>query len=146
MPKGMASAMEGFRLANEGFTMKDGDLVVKPDDISYFGSLLTAASIPSTEVTHIKNQEFKQHDVLKYYADNSKELENKYTRAYKEKDTEAMADLRAKWMELQKSKDDQRKHFKVVPDALKYQPLSTMLDAPNKAANRERTGQMQYGG
>jgi len=146
MPKGLASAMEGFRLANEGFTMKDGNLVVKPDEISYFGSLLTAASLPATEITHIKNQEFKQHDVIKYYADNSKELEDKYTRAYKEKDTEAMADLRAKWMELQKSKDDQRKHFKVVPNALKHQPLSTMLDAPNKAAKRERTEQMQYGG
>ena len=146
MPKGVASAMQGFRLANEGYTMKNGDLLVKPEDISAFGVMLTAAGLPATEVRHIQEQESKQYTITKFYADKTKELKHQYTRAFNDKDAAKMAELRTEWMDVQRSKDNQKKHFKEMPDVLKHQPLATMTGATQKAAERQRDEQRQYGG
>jgi len=146
MPKGIASAMQGFRLANEGYTLKNGDVLVKPEDISAFGSMLTAVGLPAAEVTHIQEQANKQYTITKYYSDKTKELEHKYIKAYNDKDTSKMVELRAEWMGMQKEKDAHRKAFKDIPDVLKHQPLATMTNAPHKAMEREKKEQRQYGG
>jgi len=144
MPKGLEQAMQAFRLANDGYTLKNGDLVVKPEDISAFGILLTAAGLPSTEVKDLQDQEIRQYKITKFYNDKSRELEHQYVQAYKAKDQEKMNDLRAKWMELQKSKDDQRGQFKQLPDILKHQPLSTLISAPQRAQQREMKSRQQF--
>ena len=146
VPKGLETAMQSFRLANEGYTMKNGDLLVKPEDISMFSKLLTAAGLPSAEVKHLGDQERKQYEITKYFMDESRKLEHEYIRASKDKDQVAMTELRAKWMDLQKSKDDQKEHFKQMPDVLKHQPLSTMLGAPQRAAQREQKHQREFAG
>lgn len=144
VPKGFEMAMQSFRLANEGYTMKNGDLLVKPEDLSTFGLMLTAAGLPSTEVKQLQGQEGKQYVVTKHFTDKSKDLQRQYLQAHRAKDTEAMADLRAKWMELQREKDAQRKHFKQMPDILKHQPLATLLDVPDRAAQRAQKAQGEF--
>jgi len=144
MPKGLESAMQAFRLSNEGYTMKNGDVLVKPEDMESFGLFLTAMGLPSTQVRNIQEQEQTQYTVVKHFKDETRRLEHAYIQAYKDKDTAEMAELRAKWMELQRSKDDERKRFKQVPDILRHQPLSTMLSGPANQAKRQIKEQSEF--
>lgn len=144
MPKGLEMAMQSFRLANEGYSLRNGDIVVKPEDISTFGLMMTAVGLPSTEVKNISTQENQQYTITKYYKDQSRKLEQEYTQAYEAHDQAAMAELRTKWMELQTSKAAQRAHFKQAPDELKHQPLATLVQAPMRQRTREMKEQRQF--
>jgi hypothetical protein len=141
LPKGLESTMQAFRMANEGVTLKNGDVVVKPEDISAYALALQAVGLPAAQIKEITRNQNVQYQVTKYYSDKTKELERSYLRAFKDKDQEAMADLRKKWMELQKSKRAERAHFADAPDALKEQPLSNMLNYPNLVRAREQREQ-----
>lgn len=144
MPKGLEMAMQSFRLANKGYTMKNGDVLVKPDDIAAFDLALTAAGLPAAGIKNLTTQENTQYTITKYYTDTAKTMEREYLQAYKANDTAKMAELRAKWMELQRSKDAQRVHFKQMPDVLKHQPLATLVNTPNIARQREQKEQRQF--
>ena len=144
MPKGLEQAMQSFRLANEGYSLRNGDIVVKPEDISTFGLMMTAMGLPSTEVKNLGVQENQQYTIIKYYKDQSRQLEQDYQHAFEAHNQAAMAELRAKWMELQASKMEQRKHFNQLPDELKNQPLATMIQAPARQRTREMKEQRQF--
>jgi len=144
MPKGLESAMQAFRMANEGFTMKNGDVLVKPEDISAYATVLQAMGLPPTQIKEITRNAQVQYQIKKYYADRTREIEQVYLRASKAGDREAMAELHQKWMELQKSKAAEREHFKQPPRELNMQPLSTLISVPRNAALRERRAQAEF--
>lgn len=144
MPKGFESAMQSYRLANEGFTLKNGDVMVKPEDISAFGLTLNAFGLPSTEVKSMQWLSRHQQEIGQFYTDHTKALQHEYLAAYKEHDTEKMAELRQDWLDLQKGKEDMRHWFNGRPDELKRQPLSNLLTYPQTVAKRERKHQRAF--
>lgn len=144
LPKGFENAMASFRLGNEGYTLRNGDVMVKPEDISAFALTLNAFSLPATEIKTMQWMQHNQQSIKQYYTDHSKALEHQYAKAAKEGDAEAKSEVRKDWMELQASKREMRVWFNDNMKELKVQPLSTLMHYPQTVAKRERQVQRSY--
>ena len=142
MPKGASSAMESFRLANEGYTMRNGDVLVKPEDISEFGLLLNALGLPSTMLNDMKRENARHYEVTQFFEDRSGEIKHDFLKAFKDKDSAEMAELRKEWMDLQAAKDRQRKLLGGNREFLKRQDLSTLLMYPQRHAKAVKSKEL----
>jgi hypothetical protein len=136
-PKGLESAMKAFRYANEGYTLKNGDVLVNPEDISDFAITMQALSMPSSQMNDIINRENMIQQVTRFFSDKSKNITHRYIEAYRAGDNEAMNELRGQWMDLQARKADQRAHYNVDIPAFKAQPLEALEKAPVLAETRQ---------
>lgn len=144
MPKGLELAMQSYRMHNEGFALTNGAVLVKPSNISEFTLAMNAIGVPTDEIRSLTQNVSVQYEIKKYFTDNATQLQRAYNKTFSEKDTAAMADIRAKWMELQKEKDPMRKHYTMMPDVLKHQPLATLTGGPQRARLREMKAQREY--
>ena len=138
MPRGIKDSMAAFRMANEGYTLTNGDVLVGPDDISGFSLAMSALGMPSTEIQQIKWLRGQQYEAKQFFTDRSREIQREYARAYEAGDDAALAELQDQWLALQDGKDRVRPYFNDSPDELKRQALSTLIKYPRKAAERER--------
>ena len=145
MPKGAESVMKAFRIANEGYTLKNGDVMFTPDDINGVALAMDALGMPSTELKRMDWLRNQQYVIKRFYTDRTKEIEHEYYVASKEGDTDKMSDLREDWSNLQEGKDHLRQYFGDRHDELKRQPLSNLLKYPATAAKRERKLQLGAG-
>jgi hypothetical protein len=136
VPKGLESAMQSFRLANEGFTLRNGDLLVRPEDIGGFTLALNALGLPTSELKDLSRVRGLQYEVNKFFTDRQKEIEHEYAAAVKEGDSDAASKARGDWRALQDNKMEWRPLFNNSKDALKKQPLSTLLKYPSTVAKR----------
>lgn len=130
VPKGLSSAMQSFRMANEGYTMRNGDVVVTAEDISATALLVNAIGMPATVLQDIKRANSNRYEVKQFFTDRTREIEHDYLKAFKEKDTAKMAELRKEWQTLQDGKDRQRALLGGNKEFLKRQALSTLLKYP----------------
>ena len=130
VPKGLSNAMSSFRMANEGYTMKNGDVVVRPEDISEAALLLNALGLPATSIQDIKRENKNRYEVIQFFSNRTHEIQQEYMRAYREGDSARMAELRQEWQTLQEGKDHQRELLGGNREFLKRQPLSTLLKYP----------------
>lgn len=138
MPKGIKDGMAAFRVANEGYTLTNGDVMVGPEDISGFSLAANALGLPSTEVKKIQWLRGQQYEAKQFFTERTREIQRGYARAVEAGDDEALAELRDAWMALQDGKDKIRPYFNNSPDELRRQALSTLLKYPQKVAERER--------
>lgn len=138
MPKGIESGMKAFRIANDGFTLKNGDVMFKPQDINGMALATDALGMPSSELKRMEWARGQQYEINQFYKDRSARIEHDYAKAHKDGDAEAMTHLRQDWQDLQAGKDHLRPYFNDSHDALKRQPLSTLLKYPQTAAKREK--------
>ena len=138
LPSGLANGVKAFQVANKGYTLKNGDVMVKPEDIETFQLLLDSIGMKSPEMRRMDWYKNQQWEVKQFYSDRSKEIQREYTEAFKEKDTAQLAELRQDWMDLQAGKDHLRYLFGDNHDELKRQPLSNLIKYPQTVANRER--------
>ena len=145
MPKGAESVMKAFRIANEGYTLKNGDVMFTPDDISGLSLAMDALGMPSTELKRMDWLRSQQYEIKRFYTDRTKEIQRDYYVASKEGDTDKMSDLREDWSNLQEGKDNLRQYFGDRHDELKRQPLANLLKYPATAAKRERKLQLGAG-
>ena len=141
LPKGLTSAMQAFRQANEGVTLKNGDVIIQPEDLSAYALALSAVGMPSAQMREITRNQSVQYDVRKFYADKTKDITQRYIAAEREKDTDTMSELRNRWVAMQHSKDRVRYLFNDVPQELRKQPLSSLRKAVQNARKRQRLGQ-----
>ena len=130
VPKGVSSAMASFRLANDGYTLRNGDVVVRPEDISNAALMLNALGLPATVIQDIKRENSNRYEVVQFFTDRTREIEHDYLKAFREKDTAKMAALRVEWQDLQAGKDHQRELLGGNRDFLKKQSISTLLKYP----------------
>ena len=138
MPKGVASAMKSARIANEGFTLTNGDVMFKPEDINGFALILDGLGLPSSELKRMSWIRGQQYEIGQFYKDRSSEIQKDYASAVKDGSSEELTDLRQQWMDLQDGKRGMRKYFGDSQDALKHQAITTLLQYPANAAKRER--------
>ena len=138
LPSGLANGVKAFQVANKGYTLKNGDVMVKPEDIETFQLLLDSIGMKSPEMRRMDWYKNQQWEVKQFYSDRSKEIQREYAEAFKEKDTAQLAELRQDWMDLQAGKDHLRYLFGDNHDELKRQPLSNLIKYPQTVANRER--------
>lgn len=129
MPSGARTALKAFREGYEGVTNTRGDELVSPDEIALgetFAKLLGFKT--NTDATRQLVRD-KTYEFEKFFKDRTSELKNDYTKAYRNGDSDAMANIRNEWNEMNAAK---RSYGFTV------QPLSKLLKAPSERAKRER--------
>lgn len=128
-PKGLANAIQTARLQSEGMTLKNGDVVLKPDELDFLSGALQALGFTPEKVADayfVQGARFKADE---FYSNQTSRLKLDYTKAAKANDQQAMTEIRADWTQTQ----DARTRL-----GYKRQPLSDLLKAPQVQAKRER--------
>lgn len=129
LPSGFGNAMKAYRFGDEGVTRKNGDVVMSPEEISFATELFQAMGLQTKQLTDRTFDQKVMTEFEQFYSDKEGRLTEKYARAAKQGDNEAMGKAREQWMELQDAR---------VENGFKRQPLSTLLKAPVAQARRER--------
>jgi hypothetical protein len=126
-PKGVSDAMKAVRENDEGVTRLNGDVLVPADEIAAWESTAKFFGVPVTSDTKRRFLTDVKFEEEKAFKDKAAKLKNQYTKARREgEDTTAIRD---KWTKLQ----DER-----VSEGFKREPLSSLLQAPQAQAKRER--------
>jgi hypothetical protein len=128
MPNGIGNAMKGARIANEGVTMRNGDVVLKPEEISMVDAAFQAVGLPTTTLTGRQYTQKIAMDFDKFYSTKAADIKGAYVNANRDGDTESMAEARKDWEDLQASR---RKN------GYKIQPMSELFKATVAARRRE---------
>lgn len=129
MPKGIGDMLKAGRIAGEGLTRRNGDVILGPDDVSQVGQLFAAIGLPSAKVAETYQARQSALDLEKNFTERATKVKNQYARAFREKDAEGMAEARDAWMKLQAARRR---------NDLKPQPLSSLLKAPQEQRKREQ--------
>jgi len=137
VPKGVRSATETFRLATEGFSLSNGDIVIDPREINIGSLMLNAMGLPSTEINKIKWTRGQQYELTEYFNSESSRLRNEYIDAKADRDRAKQKELRQEWRDLQASKDRIRPFFNNERGTLQRQPVSDLMKAPRRQSKRE---------
>jgi len=137
MPKGLSSAMQAYRIADEGMTRRNGDVILPPKDVSELETFWKALSFttPGMSETYEKRQRFQ--DTKDRFTERASKIKNAYARAARDRDTGAMQDARESWSKLQRARQ---------AEGFQPQPVSNLLKAPQEQARREKQtiGGVQY--
>jgi hypothetical protein len=137
VPKGMRSVSETYRLATEGYTLRNGDIVVDPREISAGSLLLNAMGLPSSKINDIKWTRGQQYELDQYFSKQSGSLRKQYIKAHRSRDTAKMRELRGEWKDLQDAKDRVRPFYNNERGTLKRQNVLVLIKAPRKQSKRE---------
>jgi hypothetical protein len=129
LPNGVANVMKSYRFATEGITMRNGDLVMKPEDISLIDAAFQAVGLPTSTITDRQYTQKVVAEFDKFYADRAKEIKASYVEGSRSSDSAAMAEARDDWQKLQESR---------MRNGYKRQGMSELFRAPAEARKRER--------
>jgi len=127
-PKGMADVLKAVELANKGIAQRNGDVVLSADDIGVLDVMSQALGLPTNTITDkqfVRNAEY-QFD--KFYKERSTDLKTDYVKAFREGDSETMAEIRQKWEQTQIAR---------VRNGEKRQPISELFRAPQEQTKRQ---------
>jgi hypothetical protein len=129
LPSGFANAMKGYRFMNEGVTKRNGDVSLDADEVAFATGALQALGLQTKQLSDDAFDRRVLSEFDQFYKEKSTRLTEKYSKAARSGDTEAMGKVREQWMELQEAR---------VRNGFPRQPLSTLLKAPAAQAKRER--------
>jgi hypothetical protein len=140
VPKGVRSAMESWRLATEGNTLKNGDVIQAPTDFDAFTLIANSLGFGPSEVRDVRWRRGQIYQLDKYFSDTSSRLQREYVAAQRDRDTAEMARIRDEWAELQQAKDRVRPFYN-DRRALPRQGLSVLGRAGRNQFRREQQNQ-----
>ncbi len=137
LPNGMGNAMKGYRSYTDGVTMRNGDVVLSADEVSFLDATLQGLGLPTTVFTHRQMAQQNKYEYDTFFREKSESLVNDYAKAYRQNDAAELSEARDAWEKLQEAR--QRNGYT-------RQPLSTLLKAPFNQAKRERNsvGGVEY--
>jgi hypothetical protein len=118
-------------------TRRNGDVVLPDSEISAIDTVMTGLGVPAVKQAVTYERQNRMRDLTENFQDRTTKIKNDYTKAVRERDTEAMAEARAAWTKLQQTR--QR-------NGLTPQPVSNLLKAPQEQRAREQrtVGGVQY--
>jgi hypothetical protein len=129
LPNGFGNAMKSMRFAGEGVTMRNGELVMKPEDVSMVDAAFQMVGLPTNTITDRQRVQKQLKTYEDFYNDRTAEIKKDYVQAYRENDVAAMQEARDDWNGIQESR---------ARNGFQKQPLSNLLRAPQQSAKRER--------
>lgn len=129
MPNGMGNLMKAARYQTEGISQRNGDVVIKPEDLSVLDSMAQAFGLPTNTVTDRNFLSQSLYKAKDFYKERGAQIKRSYVEAYKTNDAEILNDARGRWQDMQAAMREQ---------GYAVQPLSSLLKAPMEAAKRER--------
>jgi len=136
LPKGLSDAVKSYRIATEGVTRRNGDVLMTPEDVTEVESVLQALGFNPVRQTVRSQQQNLILDANTRFQDKARTIKMDYIRAVKA--GKSTAEARAAWDRLQESR---------VRAGYKRQPLSSLLKAPADQLKREKRvseGGVQY--
>jgi hypothetical protein len=128
LPTGFANAMKGYRFATEGITMRNGDIVLSPEEVSMVDAAFQAVGLPTNTITQRQYRQNVEKEFDKFYSTKASEIKGDYVAANREGDTAAMAEARQSWQELQDAR---------AKNGYTRQPMSDLFKAIVAARKRE---------
>ena len=137
VPKGIWTALESYRLATEGYSLKNGDVILDPREISVGSLLANFVGLPSTAINDLKWTRGQQYELTEYFNVSSGKLRKQYREAHRGRDHAKMASLRREWKDLQDAKDRVRPFFNDERTTLKRQNVLALVKSPRRADKRE---------
>ena len=129
LPSGLSNVAKAYRFATEGVTNRAGDVLLKPEELDFLETMMTALGLPPKQITDRQFLQATKFEFDEFYNDKASEIKRAYTRASKENDTAAQAKAREDWKKLQESR---------AKNGYAKQPLSSLLKAPQEQKKRER--------
>jgi hypothetical protein len=144
VPKGIRSATESYRIATEGVSFKNGDVVVDPREVNVWSLFVNSIGLPASEVNKIKWTRSQQYELEQYFNDESSRIRREYIDASASRNRSDQIDLRTEWVDLQKQKDRVRPFFGRDYKTLRRQTVSDLLKAPYQQQNRERRARRRF--
>jgi len=137
MPKGVSDAMKAYRVANEGMTRRNGDIILPPDEVSALDTLFQAIGVQPVEQTVTYERQNLMKATTQNFTERTTRIKNDYVKAARAGDTEGQAEAREAWKKLQ---DVKRR------EGVNVSPLSDLLKAPAEQRKREKmtVGGVQY--
>lgn len=129
LPKGFADASKALRYGTEGVTNRRGDVLMRPEDVSWGAHVGQLIGLPTTQLTDRSANASAAYKADQHFTERSARVKADYTRAYRANDTEAMQEARSAWVALQAAR---------TRNGYKAQPLSELLKAPRAQQQRER--------
>jgi hypothetical protein len=128
LPSGFANAMKGYRFATEGITMRNGDIVLSPEEVSMVDAAFQAVGLPTNTITQRQYRQNVEKEFDKFYSTKASEIKGDYVAANRSGDTSAMAEARQSWQELQDAR---------AKNGYTKQPMSDLFKAIVAAKKRE---------
>lgn len=128
LPSGFASAMKAYRFATEGITLRNGDVVLSPEEVSMVDAAFQAVGLPTNTITQRQYRQNVEKEFDKFFQTKATEIKGDYVAASREGDGPAMTEARQMWQELQESR---AKH------GYTKQPMSELFKAVMAARKRE---------
>jgi len=144
LPKGVRTLMESYRLATEGYSLRNGD-IVGPDAFSGFQLAVNALGVPATDINNIKWTRGQQFELENWFSEEQSKIRKKYVEAKKDKDRKAARNAIDDWKDLQDAKDRVRPFFHNARSAIKRTALSSLMKAPARQRKREKNYKEQLG-
>lgn len=130
LPGGLGNTLKAYRLGTEGFSQRNGDVVLSSDEIGYLSALSVAFGTPSNVVSDRNFMASAKYKSEKFYTERTSSLKREYAQAYRDGDMQTAKEVRDRWQETQEAR--RRLGFKV-------QPLSELLKAPQEQRKREQS-------
>jgi hypothetical protein len=137
MPKGVSDAMKAYRIANEGMTRRNGDIILPPDEVSAMDTLFQAIGVQPVKQTVTYERQTLMKETTQNFTERTTKIKNDYVKAAREGDSEAQGEAREAWKALQEAKKR---------NGVNTTPLSELLRAPAEQKKREKmtVGGVQY--
>jgi hypothetical protein len=128
MPSGFANAMKSYRFATEGITMRNGDVVLSPEEVSMVDAAFQAVGLPTNTITQRQYRQNVEKEFDKFFQTKATEIKGDYVNANREGDSAAMAEARQAWQEMQDAR---------AKNGYTRQPMSELFKAIMAARKRE---------
>jgi hypothetical protein len=138
LPKGIRTAMESWRINDEGYSLRNGDVVRDPGSFKGLSLVANALGIPTTEITKLKWKRGEQLELERYFSEEQAKIRKLYIKASKDENSAKMDTLKDQWRALQKAKGKLRPFFNNERSTLKSISVLELIKAPRSQRKRER--------
>jgi len=101
MPKGLEDAIKAYRLATDGLTNRQNDVLIKPEDFDYIDTILQGIGIQSTKISAQMRRRDAQAEIEKFFDEKTSQLYHDFDKAFKNKDLDFRKQIIHEWRELQ---------------------------------------------
>lgn len=127
MPTGISSVMRAYRIADDGVTRRNGDVVLSNEEVSFAESMAQALGLTPTDQADRTAKSQIKYEFDTKFQERAAKIKNDYAKA--RRSGESTEEARAAWVKLQDTR---------AKNGYTRQPLSSLMRAPVDQAKRER--------
>jgi hypothetical protein len=127
LPKGVGDAVKAYRIADQGVTRRNGDVLLPPSEVSAAETAMQALGIQPVKQSVITERQQATVELNQFYQDRSTKIKADYVRAIRA--GESTEESRKAWTKLQEAR---------VENGYTRQPMSELIRAPQSQTKRER--------